>query len=166
MEKLPPKLFNAALSYLLAQHGRGTQARLVAQTGIDRGQLNKIVKGKISGSEENRVKISAALETTYEDMLALGRRIMEGTPEVESEDRTGQKEPIAVAAEESGQEERRKTGRRVADILSPQLRSLLEAARYLEKNSPNAFHIVLGKILERAEIEKATKEKKRANSSY
>ncbi|MFH1216531.1 MAG: hypothetical protein V1706_08520 [Pseudomonadota bacterium] len=67
--------FNAALIYLLHQAGRGAQSHLAVQQKIDRGYLNAIVKGRKPGSDEVRAKIADHFHLTYEDMLALGRRI-------------------------------------------------------------------------------------------
>ncbi len=71
--------FQAALTHLLAQEGRGAQSRLAGQQNIDRGYLNAIVKGRKPGSEEVRAKIAAHFNMTYEDMLALGRGILGGS---------------------------------------------------------------------------------------
>ncbi|EKD40599.1 MAG: hypothetical protein ACD_75C00002G0004 [uncultured bacterium] len=69
--------FRAALSHLLAQEGRGAQTRLANQQGIDRGYLNAIVKGRKPGSDEIRDKITTHFNLDYEDMLALGRCLLE-----------------------------------------------------------------------------------------
>jgi len=68
--------FNAALTYLLHQAGRGAQSHLAVQQKIDRGYLNAIVKGRKPGSDDVRAKIAGHFHLTYEDMLALGRRIL------------------------------------------------------------------------------------------
>ncbi len=73
--------FRVALTYLLAQEGRGAQARLANQQKIDRGYLNAIVKGRKSGSEKMRSKIAGHFSMAYEDMFILGRRILEGAGE-------------------------------------------------------------------------------------
>ena len=70
--------FQAALSHLLTQEGRGAQSRLAGQQKIDRGYLNAIVKGRKPGSEEVRAKIASHFNMTYEDMLTLGRSILVG----------------------------------------------------------------------------------------
>lgn len=69
--------FRTALSHLLAQEGRGAQSSLAGQQNIDRGYLNAIIKGRKPGSEEVRAKIASYFDITYEDMLVLGRRILE-----------------------------------------------------------------------------------------
>lgn len=78
MDQSAPNQFRAALTYLLAQEGRGAQTRLANQQKIDRGYLNAIVRGRKSGSERKRSEIAAYFNMTYEDMLALGRRILQG----------------------------------------------------------------------------------------
>jgi hypothetical protein len=76
MAQLISQQFHAALSYLLKKEGRGAQSRLADQQKIDRGYLNGIVKGRKPGSEKVRGKIAAYFEMTYEDILALGRRLL------------------------------------------------------------------------------------------
>ncbi len=78
MDQSAPNQFRAALTYLLNQEGRGAQTRLADQQKIDRGYLNAIVRGRKSGSEKKRSEIAAHFEMVYEDMLSLGRRILNG----------------------------------------------------------------------------------------
>jgi len=70
--------FRAALAHLLVREGRGAQSRLASQQGIDRGYLNAIIKGRKSGSEAIREKITEYFRMEYEEMLALGRRLLDG----------------------------------------------------------------------------------------
>jgi len=70
--------FRAALTHLLVREGRGAQSRLASQQGIDRGYLNAIIKGRKSGSEVIRDKITKYFSMEYEEMLALGRKILDG----------------------------------------------------------------------------------------
>lgn len=70
--------FRAALTHLLVREGRGAQSRLASQQGIDRGYLNAIIKGRKSGSEAIREKITEYFRMEYEEMLALGRRLLDG----------------------------------------------------------------------------------------
>ena len=69
--------FRAALIHLLAKEGRGAQTRLANQQGIDRGYLNAIVKGRKPGSDEIRGRITTHFNLDYEEMLALGRSLLE-----------------------------------------------------------------------------------------
>jgi predicted ribosome quality control (RQC) complex YloA/Tae2 family protein len=106
--------FHAALSYLLAQEGRGAQSRLASQQNIDRGYLNAIVKGRKPGAEEVRAKIASHFDMTYEDMLALGRRILGGEEDVISERVSGRKQKTATRSDVALDE------RRTIEYKSPQ----------------------------------------------
>ena len=78
MDQSASNQFRAALIHLLEQEGRGAQARLAENQGIDRGYLSAIVRGKKPGSEQIRNKIASHFGMVYEEMLVLGRRIMDG----------------------------------------------------------------------------------------
>ena len=78
MDQSAPDQFRAALTYLLDKEGRGAQTRLADEQKIDRGYLNAIVRGRKSGSEKKRGEIAAHFGMVYEDMLSLGRRILDG----------------------------------------------------------------------------------------
>lgn len=78
-----PNQFRAALNHLLRQEGRGAQVRLSTSQDIDRGYLNAIIKGRKPGAEDIRARIATHFGMTYEEMLALGRRIQEGGAETE-----------------------------------------------------------------------------------
>ena len=87
MDQSAPNQFRAALTYLLDQEGRGAQTRLADEQKIDRGYLNAIVRGRKSGSEKKRSEIAAHFGMVYENMLSLGRRILNGeeNPSVEKD---------------------------------------------------------------------------------
>ena len=72
------KQFHAALTHLLAKEGRGAQSRLAREQNIDRGYMNAIAKGRKTGAEDLRTGIAAYFGMTYENMLALGRAILDG----------------------------------------------------------------------------------------
>lgn len=77
--------FRVALNHLLRQEGRGAQVRLSTAQNIDRGYLNAVIKGRKPGAEEIRARIATHFEMTYEEMLALGRRVLDGqTDDTES----------------------------------------------------------------------------------
>jgi transcriptional regulator with XRE-family HTH domain len=78
MDQSATNQFRAALTYLLDQEGRGAQARLADLLGIDRGYLSAIIRGRKPGSEAKRCQIAAHFGMVYEDMLVLGRRIING----------------------------------------------------------------------------------------
>lgn len=89
MDQSPPNQFRAALTYLLDKEGRGAQTRLADQQNIDRGYLNAIVRGRKSGSEKKRSEIAAHFGMVYEDMLSLGRRILNGEKNPSLEKKNG-----------------------------------------------------------------------------
>jgi len=76
--------FQTALNHLLRQEGRGAQIRLSIAQNIDRGYLNAIIKGRKPGAEDIRARIATHFGMAYEDMLALGRHILEEIIESES----------------------------------------------------------------------------------
>ena len=78
MAQLVSKQFHAALTHFLSEEGRGAQARLALEQQIDRGYLNAITKGRKAGSDKIREKIADHFGVTFEDMLSLGRRILDG----------------------------------------------------------------------------------------
>jgi len=69
--------FSRALVFLLEKEGRGAQTRLAREKDIDRGYLNAIIQGRKTGSENVRSKIAAHFQMPYDEMLALGRRLLE-----------------------------------------------------------------------------------------
>ena len=83
------KQFQAALNYLLAEEGRGAQSRLASEQNIDRGYLNAIIKGRKPGAEDVRLSIAAHFSMIFEDMLALGRRILERKNKVIEQEKAG-----------------------------------------------------------------------------
>jgi polyhydroxyalkanoate synthesis regulator phasin len=89
MDQLITNQFSRALVFLLEKEGRGAQIRLAREKEIDRGYLNAIIQGRKTGSEHVRGKISDHFQMPYEEMLALGRRLLEG-PEQKKRDWTGQ----------------------------------------------------------------------------
>jgi len=70
--------FRKALSYHVLKLGRGGQAGIADKAKISRSQINDILAGRNDGTDETREKIAAAIGMTYEDMLALGRRLLAG----------------------------------------------------------------------------------------
>ncbi|MHB1349779.1 MAG: hypothetical protein C4530_17520 [Desulfobacteraceae bacterium] len=79
MDQLIAKQFGKALVFLLKKEGWGAQARLAREKDIDRGYLNAIIQGRKTGSEHVRSQIADYFHMPYEEMLALGRRLLEGT---------------------------------------------------------------------------------------
>ena len=87
MANLISNQFQAALNHLLRQEGRGAQIRLSIEQNIDRGYLNAIIKGRKPGAEDIRARIATHFGMAYDEMLAFGRRILEG---VEAKEGGGQ----------------------------------------------------------------------------
>ena len=87
MDQSISRQFQSALIFLLDEKGRGEQSRLASQRNIDRGYLNAIIKGRKPGAEGVRLSIATHFDMIYEDMLALGRRILERKNAVGSEGR-------------------------------------------------------------------------------
>jgi hypothetical protein len=71
--------FQIALVFLLEKEGRGAQIRLAREKEIDRGYLNAIIQGRKPGSENVREQIADYFHMPYEEMLALGRRLQDGS---------------------------------------------------------------------------------------
>jgi len=84
MANLISNQFQAALNHLLRQEGRGAQIRLSIEQNIDRGYLNAIIKGRKPGAEDIRARIASHFGMAYEEMLAFGRRILEGKTDSKS----------------------------------------------------------------------------------
>ncbi len=78
MDQSASNQFRAALIHLLKMEGRGAQSRLAKEQGIDPGYLSAIVRGKKPGSEQIRNKIASHFGLVFEEVLVLGRRIMDG----------------------------------------------------------------------------------------
>lgn len=77
MDQSIAKQFGRALVFLLEKEGRGAQTRLAREREVDRGYLNAIIQGRKTGSENVRSKIAAHFQMPYDEMLALGRRLLE-----------------------------------------------------------------------------------------
>ena len=77
MDQLITEQFKRAFIFLLEKEGRGAQTRLAREKDIDRGYLNAIIQGRKKGSENVRSKIANHFQMPYEEMLALGRRLLD-----------------------------------------------------------------------------------------
>jgi len=77
--------FFKALEALVKKGGRGTQNVLAIGSDRSEAYISQILKGRRKASFDTQIAIANALNTTYENMLALGRQLIEGTtPEAES----------------------------------------------------------------------------------
>lgn len=75
--------FNEAVKFELARRGWGAQARLARELGIDTPQFNNIISGRRPSEEELRRAISEKLGIAYDEMITMGRQILDGNdPEV------------------------------------------------------------------------------------
>ncbi len=88
MDQSVTNQFRAALTFLLKKEGRGAQTRLAKKKKIDRGYLSAIVKGRRSCSDKVRSDIAAYFGMDFEEMLGLGRRIVNGEEETLSKQYT------------------------------------------------------------------------------
>ncbi len=113
MAQLVSKQFHAALTYFLTEEGWGAQARLAQEQKIDRGYLNAIIKGRKNGSDKIREKIAGHFGVTFEEMLSLGRRVLDGedgddcgdpvdASMIVSDDKQGK--PVDLESRQQGQE--------------------------------------------------------------
>lgn len=93
------KQFHAALTHLLAKEGRGAQSRLAREQNIDRGYMNAIAKGRKTGAEDLRTGIAAYFGMTYENMLALGRAILDGESVLSTGDNQVAREEAVLSKE-------------------------------------------------------------------
>jgi len=77
-ENQPKDCFSIALAHYLEKSGRGSETALAIDSGVAQPTISRIKLGRSYGLRANCNKIAAALNTTYEDMIALGRRIYDG----------------------------------------------------------------------------------------
>lgn len=74
---LPAEYFRAALLKKLKETGV-SQAKFADATGKPPSQVNDFIKGRTTGPEEWRQIASEYFGLRYEEMLAIGRAILEG----------------------------------------------------------------------------------------
>ena len=86
IEDQPKDCFSIALSHYLDKAGRGSETVLAIDSGVAQPTISRIKLGQSYGLRANCNKIAAGLNTTYEDMIALGRRIYDGE-DIEGDDR-------------------------------------------------------------------------------
>jgi len=70
--------FHAAFSWIVREGERGIQAKIAREIGVEPSYINRIASGDRPGSEEVRRMIADSLGYTYEQILDLGRWILEG----------------------------------------------------------------------------------------
>lgn len=72
------EIFRNNLKQVLEEPGQPSQAELARKIGISPSYLNDLIHGRTNGSEKVRRAIAAALGYSYENFLALGRRLLSG----------------------------------------------------------------------------------------
>jgi transcriptional regulator with XRE-family HTH domain len=70
--------FVAALQKRLKEQGRGSKKKLAANVGVSPNHLSDILGQRKNASQKLKERIADALNMSFEDMLVLGRRIVEG----------------------------------------------------------------------------------------
>lgn len=73
--------FVAALKNKLKEQGHGSKKKLAFDVGISPNHLSDILAQRKNAGEKLKERIVERLETNFENMLALGRRITEGQAE-------------------------------------------------------------------------------------
>ena len=74
------RYFSAALLAEMASRGRGIQTKLARQTDISSGLICDLKRGRTGGSPETREALANALDYSYEDFIAKGRKLEEENP--------------------------------------------------------------------------------------
>ncbi|MBW1649908.1 MAG: helix-turn-helix transcriptional regulator [Deltaproteobacteria bacterium] len=100
----PKEMYKTALQYYMEKQGWGGEYTTALKANVSQPTLNRIKLGKRSGKHETLAKIASALDTTYEDMLALGRYLMSGEKR-EKQIEVFRLLQIAKAILESGEED-------------------------------------------------------------
>lgn len=78
MEKNYDKAFSIGLDYILKERGRGSEVTLSIDSGISQPSINNIRQGKVIGRITTLRKLAKALHTDFEDVLSIGKMIIDG----------------------------------------------------------------------------------------
>ena len=70
--------FVAALQKKLKEQGRGSKQELAAHVGVSPNHLSDILGRRKNAGQKLKERIADALDISFEDMLVLGRHIIEG----------------------------------------------------------------------------------------
>lgn len=73
--------FEAALKHVLKEQGWGSKTALAKRVGISPQYMSQLANGERKGDEELRHSIARELGFSYEDFLAIGRKILNIPPE-------------------------------------------------------------------------------------
>ena len=158
MDQTATNQFRTALTYLLDQEGRGAQARLADLLGIDRGYLSAIIRGRKPGSEAKRCQIAAHFGMVYEDMLILGRRILNGE---DDPTRRGQEGKIPLSKESIDADKERVIDFKIPPINGSGSKNVSEKIiSFLQMlDSDSAYSMVLDGLLDIYQDSVRTKQK-------
>ena len=77
--------FIAALKKKLKEQGRGAKQKFAAQVIVSPNHLSDILSQRKNAGQKLKERIAAALNMSFEDMLVLGRLIVEGREDVETD---------------------------------------------------------------------------------
>lgn len=80
--RTPHEFFLAALLRLLDERGHGAQRELAEAIKTDPAHLNSIVKGRRRAGVGLQTRIAGHFGLAYEDMIRMGRSILEGSGDV------------------------------------------------------------------------------------
>ncbi len=69
--------FSAAFKSALKNRGWGAQAKIAEVLNVSRSQINDIARGRQGGPEHLRAKIAEEFGCTYEEMIAVGKKILQ-----------------------------------------------------------------------------------------
>lgn len=78
--------FIAALQKELKEQGRGAKKKLAASVGVSPNHLSDILAQRKNAGQKLKERIADNLSISFEDMLVLGRRIIEGEDNVSGSD--------------------------------------------------------------------------------
>ena len=77
--------FIAALKKKLKEQGRGAKQKFAAQVIVSPNHLSDILSQRKNAGQKLKERIADALNMSFEDMLVLGRLIVEGREDVEND---------------------------------------------------------------------------------
>lgn len=81
--------FVAALKEKLKEQGRGSKKKLAARVSVSPNHLSDILAQRKNAGQKLKERIAHTLTISFEDMLVLGRRIIDGEVDEESGDISG-----------------------------------------------------------------------------
>ena len=79
--------FRLAIQLYMKKMGWGSQKKIAAAIGIQQSYLSEFLNGKRAISENARVRLSQYVNFNYEEMIALGRKLSNQSPDLLNEQR-------------------------------------------------------------------------------